>query len=48
MRGEGLWADMIRQRFDKHAAKHGLNRLRYPVDAGKFDAALLSGQQSLW
>ncbi|MGL4573918.1 MAG: PA0069 family radical SAM protein [Burkholderiaceae bacterium] len=48
MKGEGLWADMIGQRFNKHAAKHGLNRVRYHVDAGKFDAALLSGQQSLW
>jgi DNA repair photolyase len=48
MKGEGLWADMIRQRFDKHAAKRGLNRVRYHVDAGKFDPVLLSGQQSLW
>jgi DNA repair photolyase len=48
MKGQGPWADMIGQRFDKQAAKLGLNRIRYDVDTGKFDAGLLSGQQSLW
>jgi DNA repair photolyase len=48
MKGEGLWADMIAQRFDRHAKKLALNRVRYRIDSGKFDAAILSGQQSLW
>jgi DNA repair photolyase len=48
MKGHGLWADMIAQRFDKHAAKLGLDRVRHTVDETCFNAALLRGQGSLF
>jgi DNA repair photolyase len=48
MKGEGVWANLIAQRFDKHAAKLGLNRIRYNVDDTQFSAALLRGQGSLF
>jgi DNA repair photolyase len=48
MKGEGIWANLIAQRFDKHAAKLGLNRIRCRVDDTQFNAALLRGQGSLF
>jgi DNA repair photolyase len=48
MKGEGVWANLIAQRFDKHAPKLGLNRIRYNVDDTQFSAALLHGQGSLF
>jgi DNA repair photolyase len=37
MRGEGLWADMIRQRFERSAKKLGLERGRFAaLDVSRF------------
>jgi len=36
MTGEGVWAQLLRQRFDKAAARLGLNRERVELDLGAF------------
>lgn len=36
MTGEGVWAQLLRQRFDKAVARHGLNRTRTELDLTKF------------
>jgi hypothetical protein len=36
MRGRGPWAELIRQRLDKAAARHGLARRTPPLDASRF------------
>lgn len=36
MTGEGVWARLIRQRFDKAVARHGLNRERVELDLTQF------------
>ncbi|KNZ33219.1 MAG: radical SAM protein [Methylibium sp. NZG] len=36
MRGEGVWAQLLRQRFDKAAARLGLNRERVELDLAQF------------
>jgi DNA repair photolyase len=38
MTGEGVWARLVRQRFEKAAARHGLNRVRVPLDLTQFRA----------
>ena len=38
MTGEGVWARLVRQRFEKAAARHGLNRERVPLDLTQFRA----------
>jgi len=48
MKGSGLWADLIRQRFHKTCAKLGLNRERVELDISQFRPGLLSGQGSLF
>jgi DNA repair photolyase len=34
--GEGVWARLLRQRFDKAVVRYGLNRERAPVDLTRF------------
>lgn len=36
MTGSGIWADLLRQRFHKAAARLGLNRERVELDLGQF------------
>lgn len=36
MRGEGVWADLLAQRFRKACARHGLNRDRIELDLTQF------------
>ena len=48
MKGSGLWADLLRQRFHTTCAKLGLNRERVVLDLGQFRPGLLSGQESLF
>ncbi len=36
MRGEGVWADLLRQRFTKAAARHRMNRERMDLDLTQF------------
>ncbi len=36
MVGQGVWAQLLRQRFDKAAARLGLNRERVPLDLSQF------------
>jgi DNA repair photolyase len=36
MSGEGVWAQLLRQRFDKAAARFGLNKTRIELDLTKF------------
>ena len=38
MTGTGVWAQLLRQRFDKACARLGLNRERRPMDFGGFRA----------
>ena len=48
MRGEGLWADLIRQRIDKATARHGLVRRSIALDSTRFRAPSQAGQGSLF
>ena len=36
MHGEGVWAQLLRQRFEKTAARLGLNRVRHDLDLTQF------------
>lgn len=46
--GEGVWADLIQQRFSKAVQRLGMNRERIELDTLQFDASRLSGQSSLF
>ena len=49
MTGTGIWAQMIRQRFDKASAKLGFNRARIDLDLTQFRRpAPQPGQASLF
>jgi DNA repair photolyase len=48
MKGSGLWADLIKQRFEKSCARLGLNRQRVELDVNQFDPGRLRGQGSLF
>jgi hypothetical protein len=50
MKGSGLWADLIRQRFNKAATRLGFNEQRYTVglDLSQFRPASVTGQQHLF
>jgi DNA repair photolyase len=48
MKGSGLWADLIRQRFEKAARRIGFNRVRIELDVSKFRPPGLNGQASLF
>jgi DNA repair photolyase len=51
MKGEGVWAQLLRQRFEKAAARLGLNRERVELDLTQFRRPLKAradGQQDLF
>ena len=48
MKGSGLWADLVRQRFATTCRKLGLNRERVELDLAQFQPGLLRGQSSLF
>ncbi|MBU3739996.1 MAG: PA0069 family radical SAM protein [Rhodoferax sp.] len=48
MHGVGVWADLLRQRFDRAVLRLGLNRDRTPLDTSRFDPARLGPQASLF
>jgi DNA repair photolyase len=49
MTGTGVWAEMIRQRFDKASAKLGFIRMRFDLDLSQFRRpAAQPGQASLF
>jgi DNA repair photolyase len=48
MKGEGVWAQLLDQRFRLACQRLGLNRQREPLDRGQFQPAALRGQASLF
>ena len=51
MKGEGVWAQLLAQRFRKAAARFGLNRQRIELDLTQFCKPALprsDGQQELF
>jgi len=44
MKGTGLWAQLLRQRFEKACARLGLNRQRSELDLGLFRRPLVAGE----
>ena len=48
MKGQGIWSDLLRQRFVKTCDRLGFNRGREPLDASQFRPAALQGQSDLF
>ena len=48
MKGSGLWADLIRQRFEKTCHRLGFNRERVELDLSQFRPALAHGQSEMF
>jgi hypothetical protein len=48
MKGAGLWADLLRQRFATTCRRLGLNRERVELDLTQFRPGLAQGQGSLF
>ncbi len=48
MKGSGLWAELIRQRFEKTCHRLGFNRQRVELDLSRFVPPSASGQTSLF
>ena len=48
MKGSGLWADLIRQRFEKACARLGFNRERIELDLSQFRPPSAAGQSCLF
>lgn len=48
MKGSGLWADLIRQRFEKATNRIGFNRQRIALDLDAFRPPNVGGQGSLF
>lgn len=48
MKGSGVWADMLRQRFHKTCEKLGLNRERTELDLSQYRPSLAKGQGVLF
>ncbi len=48
MKGKGVWAELIRQRFEKTCLRLGLNRSRFELNEQAFTAAALTGQARLF
>jgi DNA repair photolyase len=48
MKGEGLWAELIRQRFEAQVRRLGMNRQRRQLNMALFNPAALSVQASLF
>ena len=48
MKGTGIWAEMLAQRFALACRKLGLNRERVQLDCSQYHHSRLSAQQSLF
>ncbi len=48
MKGSGLWAELIRQRFEKACSRIGFNRERWELDIHRFRPDAGQGQQNLF
>lgn len=48
MKGQGLWADLLKQRFEKACHRLGLNRQRTELDLSQFRPPGVIGQASLF
>ena len=48
MKGSGIWAQLIGQRFQKACARLGFNRERIELDLSLFRPSLISGQENLF
>ena len=48
MKGSGLWAELVRQRFEKTCARLGYNQQRIELDLSRFKPPPASGQGSLF
>jgi DNA repair photolyase len=48
MKGSGLWADLIHQRFEKATNRLGYNRERIPLDVTAFRPPGAAGQGNLF
>ena len=48
MHGQGVWADVLRQRFDVACRRLGLNRERFGLDTRRFHPGVLRGQGDLF
>ena len=48
MKGSGLWAELIRQRFEKTCHRLGFNRSRVELDLRQFRPAMVHGQSELF
>jgi DNA repair photolyase len=48
MKGQGIWADLLRQRFTRTCDRLGFNRDREPLDTSLFRPAALRGQGDLF
>ena len=48
MKGSGLWADLIKQRFEKTCHRLGFNRRRVELDLSQFRRPAISGQADLF
>jgi DNA repair photolyase len=48
MKGEGIWAELIRQRFEAQVRRLGMNRQRRQLNMALFNPAALSVQGSLF
>jgi DNA repair photolyase len=48
MKGDGVWADLLRQRFEKTCARLGLHRRRQALDLTQFAPPSLDGQERLF
>ncbi|AOW12493.1 radical SAM protein [Hydrogenophaga crassostreae] len=48
MKGQGIWADLLRQRFAKTCDRLGFSRQRAELDTSQFQSGALSGQGDLF
>ena len=48
MKGSGVWAELIRQRFDKACQRLGFNQEREPLDTSQFRPQAVRAQQELF
>jgi hypothetical protein len=48
MRGTGVWADLLRQRFALACRRHGFNREPLRLDCSLYHPSLLLPQRSLF
>jgi hypothetical protein len=46
--GQGLWAYLIRQRFEKTCHRLGFNRARVELDSSQFRPGAVTGQDRLF